>query len=149
MTRPQVVRIGAWLTAALSLAVLAAAGAAGVTTDSSLPVQHLVTSDLGWWLAYVVFSVVGAVIATRRPENRVGWLMLVGGALNAFAQGAQQYAIWGPGAPPGSLPGADIASWLTTYLWTPSITILILVLIYFPLGQTAVADAGDGCPSWR
>jgi hypothetical protein len=121
--------------AALSLVLMAAAGAAGVTTDSSLPVQHLVTSDLGWWLAYAVFSVVGAVIATRRPENRVGWLMLIGGALNAFGQGAQQYAIWGLVRHPGSLPGADIASWLTTYLWTPSITVLILVLIYFPTGQ--------------
>jgi hypothetical protein len=135
VTRRQVVRLVPWVTAALSLAVLAAAAAAGLTNDPSLPVQRLVTSDLGWWLAYAVFSVVGAVIATRRPENRVGWLMLIGGGINAFAQGAQQYAIWGLVRHPGSLAGADVASWLTTFLWTPSITTLILVLIYFPTGR--------------
>jgi hypothetical protein len=135
MTSSRFARPVPWVTAALSLAVLAAAGVAGLTTDPSLRVQHLVASDLGWWLAYAVFSTVGAVIATRRPDNRVGWLMLFGGALNAFGQGAQQYAIWGLARHPGSLPGADIAAWLTTYLWTPSITVLILVLIYFPTGH--------------
>lgn len=135
--RPPLLRIVAWGVATMSVCVLAVAGVAGLTTPASLPVQHLATGDVGWWVAYFTFSIVGGLVAARRPDHRIGWLMLAAGAVNALAQGAQQYAEWGLARHPGSLPGADVASWLTSFSWSPAITILVLVLVYFPTGQLA------------
>jgi hypothetical protein len=117
--------------------MLAAAAVAGATVDPSLHVQRLTTGDLGWWVAYFTFSIVGGLVAARRPGNRVGWLMLIAGAVNALAEGAGQYGVWGLVRHPGSLPGADVASWLSSYAWTPAITALVLVLAYFPDGRLA------------
>ena len=52
----------------------------------------------------VVFSAVGALVASRRPRNAIGWLLLVIGlvaSLTAFSGG---YATYGLIAHPGSLP---------------------------------------------
>jgi len=124
-----------WVVAFVSVLALALAAAAGATTTPTHNVQHLAASDAGWWVAYAVFSIVGAIVTSRRPDNRVGWLMLVAGAFNALAQAASQYAIWGLVRHPGSLPGASVAAWVTTWTWSPAIAVMVLVLIYFPNGR--------------
>jgi hypothetical protein len=124
-----------WIVAGLSVTALGLAAAGGLTPDPSLHVQRLATSDLGWWLAYLVFSVVGAVVASRRPENRIGWLMLLAGAFNAFAQFCGQYGVWGLIRHPGSLPGASVAAWFMSFAWTPAVAVLVYVILYFPTGR--------------
>jgi multisubunit Na+/H+ antiporter MnhB subunit len=74
-------------------------------------------------------------VASRRPENPVGWLMLAGGAVNAVTQFAGAYAAWGLVRHPGSLPGASAAAWLSSFLWEPAIAILVGVAAYFPTGR--------------
>jgi hypothetical protein len=141
-TRGAVVR---WLpscVAVLSVAVLAVAAAVGWTTSAHLRVQRLGVTDTGWWTCYLVFVVVGAIVATRRPDNRVGWLLLAAGGFNAFAQGVLQYAVWGLARHPGSLPAADVAAWVSSFLWSPAVAILVVMLAYFPSGQLA-------SPRWR
>ena len=135
--RPAVLSRLAWTVGALSVAALTVAGLAAITVPAGLDVQHVATSDIGWWTAYFTFAVVGALVAARRPEHRVGWLMLLAGAVNAFAQFASQYGIWGLARHPGSLPGADVAAWTTSFSWTPAISTTLLVLAYFPSGQLA------------
>ena len=126
-----------WAVAVLSVGALALAAVVGLTTDPSLHVQRLVGSDLGWWLAYAVFSVVGAIVASRRPDNVVGWLMLLAGAVNASAQAASEYAVWGLVRHPGSLPGADFGAWVMSFMWTPAIAVIVFVIAYFPNGRLA------------
>ena len=58
----------------------------------------------------LVFPVVGVLVASRRPENPIGWLMLgigVIGAVTAFSNG---YALYGVVAHPGSLPAVDVVT---------------------------------------
>ena len=131
-----------WSVAVLSVGALALAAVVGLTTDPSLHVQRLVASDLGWWVAYAVFSVVGAIVASRRPDNVVGWLMLLAGAVNAFAQAAMEYGVWGLVRHPGSLPGADLGAWVMSFMWTPAIAAIVFVIAYFPNGRLA-------SPRWR
>ena len=127
----------AWTVSGISVVALALAGLAGITLDRSLNVQQLAISDVGWWVAYFTFSIVGGLVAARRPDHRIGWLMLIAGAVNALAEASSQYAIWGLVRHPGSLPGAAFASWVFSYSWTPAITVLLLVLAYFPNGRLA------------
>src|SRR5438094_463181 len=56
-------------------------------------------------LASLVFPTVGALIASNRPENAIGWILIAAGLI---IEGAgyflNQYAIYALVAHPGSLP---------------------------------------------
>jgi hypothetical protein len=54
----------------------------------------------------LVYPVVGALIASRRPENTIGWLCLGIGAIWYVETVQITYAAYGVVAHPGSLPGA-------------------------------------------
>jgi len=66
------------------------------------------STDLIGTIATIVYPAVGVLVASRRPENPIGWLLLsigVIGAVTAFANG---YALYGLVARPGSLPASDV-----------------------------------------
>jgi len=126
-----------WTVALCSVVVLGLAAAVGLTTDPALHVQRLAASDLGWWVAYATFSVVGAIVASRRPDNVVGWLMVLAGAVNALGEGAAYYAVWGLARHPGSLPVAWLGAWAMSFMWTPAIAVIVFVIAYFPNGRLA------------
>jgi hypothetical protein len=89
----------------------------------------------------VPFAVVGALIAARRPGNRIGLLLLVGALSLSSAQLAWAYANYGvqDGAPlPGQLPVAWLGNWS---VW-PTPTALVLLLLLFPDGRFL-------SPRWR
>jgi hypothetical protein len=55
----------------------------------------------------VVDATVGAIVASRRPENPVGWLLCLAGVTVSMSSFASQYAIYALLARPGSLPGGE------------------------------------------
>ena len=78
----------------------------------------------------VSFSVVGAHIASHRPENPIGWIFLAEGFIYGLLIAAEEYAIYALLTNPGSLPlGAEL-SWLVKWIWAPG---LGLVLVFLPL----------------
>ena len=105
----------------------------------------------GFWLAarnhydprlvtYVLGSAlggpVGALVASRRPENVVGWLVIGGSLSWALLEFTRQYAIYGLLTEPGSLPLARAASWPPN--WLASLGIMLVfcfVPLYFPDGR--------------
>ena len=54
------------------------------------------------------FAAVGAVVAAARPENRVGWVMLLGAALAALGGAGADLAYHGIVADPGSVPAVAV-----------------------------------------
>jgi hypothetical protein len=60
----------------------------------------------------VSFSVVGALIASHRPENPIGWIFLADGFFYGLLSAGDQYAIYALLANPGALPLGPEASWL-------------------------------------
>ena len=60
----------------------------------------------------VAFAVVGALIAVRRPENRLGWLLGGAGVVFAVLVSASEYAKRALLIAPGSLPAGNFAAWL-------------------------------------
>ena len=63
------------------------------------------------WPLPVPFAAVGALIATRRPGHRIGWLLLVGSLAISTAQLTWGYVAYG--LDPGTLlPGAAVVGWV-------------------------------------
>jgi len=81
-------------------------------------------------------STTGAVIASRKPENPIGWLFVSIGFLVALTQFAQQYATLGLVTHRGSLPGAVFVAWLEQWtLWFVFPAGIAVLLILFPSGR--------------
>ena len=79
--------------------------------------------------------VMGFVLASRRPENRIGWLFLVAGValgLSGFANGYAAHALV---VHHGSLPGGRWFAWLSNWTWVVPVTVLAFVFLLFPTGH--------------
>jgi hypothetical protein len=89
------------------------------------------------------YGFVGWVIASRRPENAIGWVFLVVGMSQAIDPFASAYSSYGLAIAPGSLPFADVMAWVALWVWAPGFTFLVtLAVLLFPDGQPP-------SPRWR
>jgi hypothetical protein len=78
----------------------------------------------------VSFSVVGALIASHRPENLMGWIFLAIGFFYGLLIAGEEYAIYALLTNPGSLPFGAELSLLAKWIWAPG---LGLILVFLPL----------------
>ena len=83
----------------------------------------------------VGFGTAGAVIATRRSGNVIGWLFLAGGIGNGITGAATTYAAYALGVHRGQLPGWQTAFWVGSWTWVLVPTGMILTLALFPDGR--------------
>jgi hypothetical protein len=89
----------------------------------------------------VAFSTVGTVIASRRPNNRVGWLFLAAGLGFAIVGFTYQYAVYAVLTRPG-LPLGPEAAWVLNWIWPLTLAALAWVVLVFPDGRLL-------SPRWR
>jgi hypothetical protein len=78
----------------------------------------------------VSFSVVGALVASHRPESPIGWIFLAEGFFYGLLSAGDQYAIYALLTHPGALPLRAEASWLGQWVWAPGV---VLILVFLPL----------------
>ncbi len=78
----------------------------------------------------VSFSVVGALIASHRSENLIGWIFLAAALCYGLLSAGDDYATYALLTNPGSLPLGAEASWLGQWIWAPG---LGLILVFLPL----------------
>jgi signal transduction histidine kinase len=105
--------------------------------------RHRVPAGLTAWDFSTVFGgvanlavpVVGFVLASRRPGNRVGWLLLVGSLALGLGGFASAYALHALVADPGSLPAGRAFAWLSSWIWVIAIAVLAFVFLLFPTGR--------------
>jgi hypothetical protein len=105
--------------------------------------RHLVSASMTGWTvsnisAQVVNAgvvVVGLVLATRRPENRIGWLFLAAGLAQGLSGFANHDALHALVADPGSWPAGRAAAWLFNTLWVIPVAMLAFVFLLFPTGH--------------
>ena len=96
------------------------------------------THVFDWWLgnALVVIDVtVGAIVASRRPENPVGWLLCLSGVSVSTSSFTSQYAIYALLARPGSLPAGEALAWIAAWQLPVMIGLQVSYLLLFPTGQ--------------
>jgi hypothetical protein len=128
-------RTAAWL--AWSIWVLAlpfiavGGGVLGFLRDSGMVVLFVL-------LASFTFITVGAVVASRRPDNPIGWIFCAGGFVLSVAVAAENYTQVALRASPVTLPGAEYAAWIAG--WAPIPTLLLIatmLFLLFPDGSLA------------
>ena len=92
--------------------------------------------DLSFTIVGVSSTIVGAVVASKRPANLVGWLFLLA-ALLSTAQGlAAGYAVYGILTDPGAVPLPYAAAWFSSVIQIVGpVLIFVLIPLYFPTGR--------------
>ena len=82
------------------------------------------------------FPLVGAVIATHRPHNPLGWMFLVIGISQGLVSFGGQYASYVFRTAPGAGPGGELAVWVSQWVWAPGLGLLLtFVPLLFPDGR--------------
>ncbi|MBA3628441.1 MAG: hypothetical protein H0W55_02010 [Actinobacteria bacterium] len=79
-------------------------------------------------LAFLAFSVMGALVAARHPGNAVGWLLLAIGLSGGLTLALIAYVAT-------ALPARRWAEWISTWISTGPFTQIVFVLLLFPDGR--------------
>ena len=90
-------------------------GATGATTTWANEVAYL-----AFMLA---FSTVGALVASRRPRNPIGWLLL--GSVLCYAVGGAGVTVAGP----------PLIAWAGSWAWGAGVGLAVVTLLLFPDGH--------------
>jgi hypothetical protein len=80
-------------------------------------------------------ATVGAVVASRRPYHRVGWLLVALGLSNSVSGFAFSYTRYGLVARPGALPAADYLAGFATGTVFINLSLTGFVLLLAPTGS--------------
>jgi hypothetical protein len=121
------------LSATLALASVVLAGFNGENLLELVANHHAIGI-----LNALVLPLIGALIVVGDRRHLLAWLLIVGGVFLAVYNLAAQYAPLALGLTSRrlSLPGGDLASWLTGWTNVPGIVILaVFVILLFPDGR--------------
>jgi hypothetical protein len=127
----------AWSLAALSVAMFVASVALTVSSLYAGPATQP-SSDWGTggalgglvlFLPFLAFPLVGALIASRRPHNPIGWICLAAGLF-------WMLIVLGDSVPGSAEPYPVTTDALTQWIWVPPVGLLgIYMILLFPDGR--------------
>jgi hypothetical protein len=114
------------------LAVLSLANGSGaISTEWGTPYNLL-----AYLASALAVPIVGALVASRRPENAVGWLCLAIGVFIAASGLATQYGIYSLTTKPDSLPWGPEVAWFGNWSWILYVVpIGVFLVLLFPNGH--------------
>jgi signal transduction histidine kinase len=120
-----------WLVAVVSIAVAASTGLIFPPTEEA---PYLAAT---LYLAVTAsFACVGAIVATRRRHNILGWAMWAGGVVVAVEWFGFVYADVSIRLHGGSLPATVPFAWISTWLFYPMVGLILIVIpLLFPDGR--------------
>jgi len=131
----------AWGLTALTLAVLAAA-----LVFTALNTSRIGTARVGLEAvlsaAVLLYAASGRLIASRRPDNAIGWLLGSIGLAVATSLFAEQYALYGVATAPGAVPAAKAVGCLAAAATSVTVFLLFVIVPLFPDGHLP-------SPRWR
>ena len=93
---------------------------------------NLTLGDLLGEVIFLIFPLVGALIASRRPRNAIGWILLTEGLLWMSLGMTDYYGLYGV-ARPGSIPFPVGVAAVNNFMWVPAVGLLgTYVFLLFP-----------------
>jgi len=130
--RAHAVRQLAWWLCGLSVVLVVVGALLNV-------VGHPTREDLDYgppfFVAFLGFSFVGALIASRQPRTPIGWLLLAQGLCWELSGALAGYANYTLFSRPGVLPGGVLAAWALSWLYLPALGAMALLFLLFPDGR--------------
>jgi signal transduction histidine kinase len=124
-------------------AILSAGAAVFLLLAWGTPMRLTEFGTKGYAIVWsLVVGGVGAVLASLRPRNPIGWIFCGLGLLAGILAFTSEYARWAIDARHGIPPGGVYAAWLVEWIWIPLITGLAVVAAIFPDGRFLT-------PGWR
>jgi len=130
------------LVAITSIAMVVASIVLLIPNAAGRPLAEFGSNGAAGLAVSCTYPIVGWLIASRRPGNRIGWIFLVVGLSQSLEALSTQYAVYGLVTDPGSLPFADFASWIQVWAWVPGFLMLGILVLLFPDGELP-------SPRWR
>jgi hypothetical protein len=130
----------AWSLCALSLLLCAASIVLYVATRSMQPPSNWGTGGdsavLIVILPFLTFPLVGALIASKRPNNPVGWICLAVGIFWMIMPISSSYGVYGLVVRPSSVPFPAAIGSLGEWMWAPAVGLFgIYLILLFPDGR--------------
>lgn len=108
----------------------------GGTTVSAL-------GSVSFALMMVSLAATGALLASRRPRNPIGWILCVSPLFLGLTAVARDWYVHQFYAAPGSTPVPEALVWAANWAWIPGfVPLLTLLLLLFPEGRPP-------SPRWR
>jgi hypothetical protein len=105
--------------------------------------RHLVSASVTSWDLSGVFGdvvnmaipMMGFVLASQRPGNRIGWLALGAALTLGLRSFADQYEQRALVAAPGSWPAGPAFLWVSEWIWLVAFAMVTVIFLLFPTGQ--------------
>src|SRR5215210_365069 len=104
----------------------------------ALNFSHPGTHVYDYWLTnttVVIDVTVGAIVASRRPGNPVGWLVCLYSLAIGTSYFSSEYAIYALLAQPGSLPAGEVLVWISSWMLSITVGLQVFSLLLFPTGK--------------
>jgi hypothetical protein len=127
----------AWLLWALSMMIFALTLLLNLLTPPQPWMDQAPLLDVLIVVLMLLYQTVGALVASRRPKNPIGWIFLgtglVANAFQGFAFGYADYSLY---VRDGSLPVTEYMAWLSEWIAIPFVALAtVLLLLLFPTGS--------------
>ena len=123
-----------WLTG-VAMIVLAAVLAEMNPPISTTQAQESALEGAIWLSTWVGFGLVGALVVSSRPTNRIGWVMCgitLAVGLSLFAGEYSRFALV---TEPGSWPLGQPAAWVGTWGFLPVVALVMTLVVMYPSGD--------------
>jgi signal transduction histidine kinase len=144
--RNAALRLGPWLIGSVSIALMIGLLILlFVDRNATLPRNYTEGWDLSNVLngaVNIAVPVIGIILASRRPENRIGWLFLAAGFTLGLASFGVAYGLHALVVDPGSLPAGRLLAWAGNWVGLFPIGALMFLFLLFPTGHLP-------SPRWR
>lgn len=131
----------AWGMSAVALSAIAAASVLAAINPpiSTTEAPESALSGFIWVASWIGFGLVGALVISSRPRNRIGWLLVgitFSLGLTLFASAYARYALV---TNPDPLPLGPAFAWLASWLSVAVPSLAVLLILSFPSGDVSTS----------
>jgi hypothetical protein len=133
--------LAAWSLTMVTLAVLAATLVLAALNTRRTGISRL-GLDAVLSAAVLLYAASGRLIANRRPDNAIGWLLASIGLALTTSMFAEQYAVYGLATAPGAVPAPKAVGCAAAAAASVTVVLLFFIVLLFPDGHLP-------SPRWR